>query len=74
MGPRARLGNFGECSADVATVANAGCDTDPSPPSSAIGDERVELYLYSPYGLYGEPQCLYKGALYLLQMMMSCDG
>ena len=28
-------------------------DTDPSPPSSAIGHERVELYLYSPYGLYG---------------------
>jgi hypothetical protein len=30
-----------------------GCDADPSPPSSAIGHERVELYLYSPYGLYG---------------------
>ena len=32
-----------------------GCDTDPSPPSSAAGHERVELYLYShcrPYGLY----------------------
>jgi hypothetical protein len=24
-----------------------------SPPSSAVGHERVELYLYSPYGLYG---------------------
>ena len=30
-----------------------GRDTDPSPPSSAVGYERVELYLYSPYGLYG---------------------
>jgi len=26
---------------------------DPSPPSSAVGHERVELYLYFPYGLYG---------------------
>ena len=30
-----------------------GRDADPSPPSSAIGHERVELYLYSPYGPYG---------------------
>jgi len=30
-----------------------GRDTDPSPPSNAIGHERVELYLYSPYGPYG---------------------
>jgi len=51
-----------------------GHDADPSPCSSAIGHERVELYLCSPYGPYGEPQCLYKGALYLLRMMMSCDG
>ena len=32
-----------------------GRDADPSPPSSAVGHERVELYLYSlswPYGLY----------------------
>jgi hypothetical protein len=29
-----------------------GFDADPSPPSSAVGHERVELYLYSPYGLY----------------------
>jgi len=36
-----------------------GRDADPSPPSSAVGHERVELYLYSPYGPYG----LYKGAL-----------
>ena len=28
-------------------------DSDPSPPSSAVGHERVELYLYSPYGPYG---------------------
>ena len=30
-----------------------GLDADPSPPSSAIGHERIELYLYSPYGPYG---------------------
>jgi len=30
-----------------------GRDADPSPPSSAVGHERVELYLHSPYGLYG---------------------
>jgi hypothetical protein len=30
-----------------------GRDTDPSPTSSAVGLERVELYLYSPYGPYG---------------------
>jgi hypothetical protein len=28
-------------------------DADPSPPSSAVDHERVELYLYFPYGLYG---------------------
>jgi len=28
-------------------------DADPSAPSSAVGHERVELYLYSPYGPYG---------------------
>jgi hypothetical protein len=28
-------------------------DADPSPPSSAVGHERVELYLCSPYGPYG---------------------
>jgi len=26
---------------------------EPSLPSSAVGQERVELYLYSPYGAYG---------------------
>ena len=31
----------------------AGRDADPSPPCSAVGHERVELYLYSPYGPYG---------------------
>ena len=30
-----------------------GRDADPSPISSAVGHERVELYLYSPYGPYG---------------------
>jgi len=30
-----------------------GLDADPSPPSSAVGHERVELYLYSPHGPYG---------------------
>jgi len=30
-----------------------GRDPDPSPPSSAVGHERVELYLYSPYAPYG---------------------
>jgi hypothetical protein len=29
-----------------------GRDADPSPPSSAVGHERVELYLYSPCGPY----------------------
>jgi len=30
-----------------------GPDADPLPPSSAVGYERVQLYLYSPYGPYG---------------------
>ena len=30
-----------------------GRDADPSPPSSVVGHERVELYLYSPFGPYG---------------------
>jgi hypothetical protein len=30
-----------------------GRDADPTPPSSAVGHERVELYLYSPRGSYG---------------------
>jgi hypothetical protein len=36
-----------------------GRDAGPSPPSSAVGHERVELYLYSPYGPYG----LYKASV-----------
>jgi hypothetical protein len=36
-----------------------GRDADTSPPSSAVGLERVELYLYSPYGPYG----LYKASV-----------
>ena len=35
-----------------------GRDADPSPPSSAVGHERVELYLYSPYGPYVPVQSL----------------
>ena len=31
----------------------SGRDADPSPTSIAVGHERVELYLYSPYGPYG---------------------
>jgi hypothetical protein len=44
-----------------------GRDADPSPPSSAVGHERVELYLSSPMGRRActEPQCLYKGDLYV---------
>jgi len=40
-----------------------GRDADPSLPSSAVGHERVELYLYSPMGRTActEPQCLYNG-------------
>ena len=39
-----------------------GRDADPSPPSSVVGYERVELYLYStyrPYGLYRISLCLF---------------
>jgi len=45
-----------------------GRDADPSPPSSAVGHERVELYLYSPYGPYGlyRASVPVKGDLYLL--------
>ena len=44
----------------------------PSPPTSAVGHERVELYLYSPYGPHG----LYRASvpvqgctIYLLQLI-----
>jgi len=30
-----------------------GVKLSPPPPSSAVGHERVELYLYFPYGPYG---------------------
>jgi hypothetical protein len=30
-----------------------GCDADLSPTSNAVGHKRIELYLYSPYGLHG---------------------
>jgi len=36
-----------------------GRDADPSPPSSAVGHERVELYLYSSYG----PNGLYRASV-----------
>ena len=38
-----------------------GRDANPSPPSSAVGHERVQLYLYSPYGPYG----LYRASVQL---------
>jgi hypothetical protein len=34
-------------------IERPGRDADTSPPSSVDGHERVELYLYSPYGPYG---------------------
>jgi len=34
-------------------IKRPGRDADPSPRSSAVGHERVELYLSSPYGPYG---------------------
>jgi len=44
-----------------------GRDADPSPPSNAVGHERVELTSTPPMGHTActEPQCLYKAALYL---------
>jgi hypothetical protein len=36
-----------------------GRDADPSPPSSVVGHERVELYLYSPSG----PYSLYRASM-----------
>jgi len=45
-----------------------GRDANPSPPSSAVGHERVELYFYYPYGPYGLYRACVcaRGALYLL--------
>jgi len=34
------------------STERSGRDADPSPPSSTVDHERVELYLYSPYGPY----------------------
>jgi hypothetical protein len=50
-----------------------GRDADPSPPSSAVGHGRIELYLYPPpppldRTACTEPQCLYKCALYLFYL------
>jgi hypothetical protein len=44
-----------------------GRDADPSPRSSVFGHERVELYLYSPYGPFGlyRASVPVKGDLYL---------
>ena len=44
-----------------------GRDADPSPPPSAVGHERVELYLYCPNGPYGlyRASVPVQGALYL---------
>ena len=39
----------------------SGLDADPSPPSTAVGLERVELYLYSPYG----PYSLYRASVHV---------
>jgi hypothetical protein len=46
-------------------------DADPSPASSAIGHERVALYLHPPMDLTDctEPQCLYKGSLLLVNVL-----
>jgi hypothetical protein len=38
-----------------------GRDVDPSPTSSAVGHEGVQLYLYSPYGPYG----LYRSSVHV---------
>jgi len=49
-------------------------DADPSPPSSDVGHERVELYLYYPYGPYG----LYRASVpvqgYTLLSLISVRG
>jgi len=49
-----------------------GRDADHSPPSSAVGRETVELYLYSPYGSYS----LYRASVLVqestLPLHLSC--
>ena len=53
-----------------------GRDADPSPPSSAVGHERVELYLYSPYGPYGLYRALVpvQGSTLLIATGYGLDG
>ena len=46
-------------------------DADPSPPSSAVGHERVELYLYSPYGPYGLYRASVPGQGYTLPYLIN---
>ena len=46
----------------------SGRDADSSPPSSAVGHERVELYLYSPYGPYG----LYRASVSVQGRTLPC--
>jgi hypothetical protein len=55
-----------------------GRDADPSPPSSAVGHERVELYLYSPYGPYGlhrasvPEQGMHFTYFYIIYLQLKC--
>jgi hypothetical protein len=51
-------------------IERPGRDSEASPPSRAVGHERVELYIYSPYGPYGltVPQCLYSRTIPLLPL------
>ena len=48
----------------------AGCDTDPSPPSSAVFKKEYSYTSTYPMGHTActEPQCLYNGALYLFSI------
>jgi len=50
-----------------------GRDADPSPLSSVVGHERVELYLYSHYGPYGlyRASVLVQGCTLPLRLLMS---
>ena len=49
-----------------------GCDGDPSPPSSAVVKKEYSYTSISPMGptTCAQPQCLYKGALYLLPLLV----
>jgi len=46
-----------------------GRDADPSLPSSAVGHERLELYLCSPYGPYG----LYRASVHVQVLNLKVD-